>query len=100
MNNHGLSSSTKYYKAIKEAVPWNLPFSIRGELQASESRFQTQRRIALALQAELLQLYSRLETEDSSTTASASPAEGAAETRSSTETRYEQTPLLFKNGKI
>ncbi|KAI7795853.1 TSC complex subunit 1b [Triplophysa rosa] len=58
----------------------------RGELQASESRYLTQRRVALALQAELLQLYSRLETEDSSTTASASPAEGAAETRSSTET--------------
>jgi len=62
--------------------PW-----LRGELQASESRYQAQRRVTLALQTELLQLYSRLETEVSSSTALALPAEGAIEPRSSTEPR-------------
>ncbi|XP_051960574.1 hamartin-like isoform X1 [Xyrauchen texanus] len=57
----------------------------KGELQASEGRYLAQRQITLALQNELLQLYSRLETEESSATASASPAEGAAEPRSSAE---------------
>ncbi|XP_051537280.1 hamartin-like isoform X2 [Myxocyprinus asiaticus] len=57
----------------------------KGELQASESRYQAQRRITLALQTELLQLYSRLETEDSSATASATPAEGATDPSSSAE---------------
>ncbi len=60
---------------------------LRGELQASESRYQAQRRVTLALQTELLQLYSRLETEDSSANASALPAESATEPRGSTEPR-------------
>uniref|UniRef100_A0A8C1CDR0 TSC complex subunit 1b n=1 Tax=Cyprinus carpio carpio TaxID=630221 RepID=A0A8C1CDR0_CYPCA len=41
----------------------------KGELQASESRYQAQRRVTLALHTELLQLYSRLETEESLKTA-------------------------------
>ncbi|XP_052393256.1 hamartin [Carassius gibelio] len=57
----------------------------KGEVQASESRYQAQRWVTLALQTELLQLYSRLETEESSPTASALPTEGATEPRSSTE---------------
>lgn len=60
---------------------------LRGELQASESRYQAQRRVTLALQTELLQLYSRLETEDSSATALALPAEGATDPRNPTEPR-------------
>ncbi|XP_064165052.1 hamartin-like [Anguilla rostrata] len=39
----------------------------RAELQASESRFQTQRKLTQTLQSELLQLYSRLETESPDT---------------------------------
>ncbi|KTF97458.1 hypothetical protein cypCar_00031488, partial [Cyprinus carpio] len=57
----------------------------KGELQASESRYQAQRRVTLALHTELLQLYSRLETEESCPTASVVPTEGATEPRSSTE---------------
>uniref|UniRef100_A0A8C1X4V0 TSC complex subunit 1b n=1 Tax=Cyprinus carpio TaxID=7962 RepID=A0A8C1X4V0_CYPCA len=59
----------------------------KGELQASESRYQAQRRVTLALHTELLQLYSRLETEESCPTASVVPTEGATEPRSSTEPR-------------
>uniref|UniRef100_A0A8C2EDS9 TSC complex subunit 1b n=1 Tax=Cyprinus carpio TaxID=7962 RepID=A0A8C2EDS9_CYPCA len=51
----------------------------KGELQASESRYQAQRRVTLALHTELLQLYSRLETEESCPTASVVPTEGATE---------------------
>uniref|UniRef100_A0A8C1CIP8 TSC complex subunit 1b n=1 Tax=Cyprinus carpio carpio TaxID=630221 RepID=A0A8C1CIP8_CYPCA len=53
----------------------------QGELQASESRYQAQRRVTLALHTELLQLYSRLETEESCPTASVVPTEGATEPR-------------------
>uniref|UniRef100_A0A8C2HEX4 TSC complex subunit 1b n=1 Tax=Cyprinus carpio TaxID=7962 RepID=A0A8C2HEX4_CYPCA len=53
----------------------------KGELQASESRYQAQRRVTLALHTELLQLYSRLETEESCPTASVVPTEGATEPR-------------------
>uniref|UniRef100_A0AAR2KD57 TSC complex subunit 1b n=1 Tax=Pygocentrus nattereri TaxID=42514 RepID=A0AAR2KD57_PYGNA len=44
------------------------------ELQASESRYETQRRVTQVLQTELLQLYSRLETEAPAATAAASSA--------------------------
>ncbi|KAJ8346736.1 hypothetical protein SKAU_G00281370 [Synaphobranchus kaupii] len=39
----------------------------RSELQASESRYQAQRKVTQTLQTELLQLYSRLETESPDT---------------------------------
>ncbi|KAG9354497.1 hypothetical protein JZ751_001207 [Albula glossodonta] len=49
----------------------------REQLQASESRYQAQRRVTQVLQTELLQLYSRVEME--SPAASSSPAGGATE---------------------
>uniref|UniRef100_A0A671S1J6 Hamartin-like n=1 Tax=Sinocyclocheilus anshuiensis TaxID=1608454 RepID=A0A671S1J6_9TELE len=68
---HLIAEQKKFLEDVKAQA--------KGELQASESRYQAQRRVTLALQTELLQLYSRLETEDSSATASALPAEGATE---------------------
>uniref|UniRef100_A0A8C1X546 TSC complex subunit 1b n=1 Tax=Cyprinus carpio TaxID=7962 RepID=A0A8C1X546_CYPCA len=56
----------------------------KGELQASESRYQAQRRVTLALHTELLQLYSRLETEESCPTASVVPTEGSPRGNGST----------------
>uniref|UniRef100_A0A9J8CYW8 TSC complex subunit 1b n=1 Tax=Cyprinus carpio carpio TaxID=630221 RepID=A0A9J8CYW8_CYPCA len=64
---HLIAEQKKFLEDVKAQA--------KGELQASESRYQAQRRVTLALQTELLQLYSRLETEDSSATASALPAE-------------------------
>ncbi|XP_008322866.1 TSC complex subunit 1b [Cynoglossus semilaevis] len=49
------------------------------ELQASEGRYQAQRRITQLLQTELLQLYSRVETEAPAGTAASSPSGGRAE---------------------
>lgn len=46
----------------------------RSELQASDSRYQTQRKISQLLQTELLQLYSRVEMD----TSSKAPPEGSA----------------------
>uniref|UniRef100_A0A671S3I8 Hamartin-like n=1 Tax=Sinocyclocheilus anshuiensis TaxID=1608454 RepID=A0A671S3I8_9TELE len=66
---HLIAEQKKFLEDVKAQA--------KGELQASESRYQAQRRVTLALQTELLQLYSRLETEDSSATASALPAEGS-----------------------
>ncbi|XP_016331042.1 hamartin isoform X2 [Sinocyclocheilus anshuiensis] len=74
---HLIAEQKKFLEDVKAQA--------KGELQASESRYQAQRWLTLALQTELLQLYSRLETEESSATASALPAEGATEPRSSTE---------------
>ncbi|RXN26917.1 hamartin-like protein [Labeo rohita] len=74
---HLIAEQKKFLEDVKAQA--------KGELQASESRYQAQRRVTLALQTELLQLYSRLETEESSATASALPAEGTTEPRSSTE---------------
>uniref|UniRef100_A0A673GUA1 TSC complex subunit 1b n=1 Tax=Sinocyclocheilus rhinocerous TaxID=307959 RepID=A0A673GUA1_9TELE len=65
---HLIAEQKKFLEDVKAQA--------KGELQASESRYHAQRRVTLALQTELLQLYSRLETEDSSATASALPAEG------------------------
>uniref|UniRef100_A0A8C1TY83 TSC complex subunit 1b n=1 Tax=Cyprinus carpio TaxID=7962 RepID=A0A8C1TY83_CYPCA len=81
---HLIAEQKKFLEDVKAQA--------KGELQASESRYQAQRRVTLALQTELLQLYSRLETEDSSATASALPAEGATEPRGSTEPRYGKSP--------
>uniref|UniRef100_A0A671NML0 TSC complex subunit 1b n=1 Tax=Sinocyclocheilus anshuiensis TaxID=1608454 RepID=A0A671NML0_9TELE len=74
---HLIAEQKKFLEDVKAQA--------KGELQASESRYQAQRWLTLALQTELLQLYSRLETEESSATASALPAEGATEPRSSTD---------------
>uniref|UniRef100_A0A672NLN3 Hamartin-like n=1 Tax=Sinocyclocheilus grahami TaxID=75366 RepID=A0A672NLN3_SINGR len=63
---HLIAEQKKFLEDVKAQA--------KGELQASESRYQAQRRVTLALQTELLQLYSRLETEDSSATASALPS--------------------------
>uniref|UniRef100_A0A3Q4BAN9 Uncharacterized protein n=1 Tax=Mola mola TaxID=94237 RepID=A0A3Q4BAN9_MOLML len=49
------------------------------ELQASDSRYQTQRRITQLLQTELLQLYSRVEMETPASTAAGSPPGGRAD---------------------
>uniref|UniRef100_A0A671NQT5 TSC complex subunit 1b n=1 Tax=Sinocyclocheilus anshuiensis TaxID=1608454 RepID=A0A671NQT5_9TELE len=65
---HLIAEQKKFLEDVKAQA--------KGELQASESRYQAQRWLTLALQTELLQLYSRLETEESSATASALPAEG------------------------
>uniref|UniRef100_A0A7N8X333 TSC complex subunit 1b n=1 Tax=Mastacembelus armatus TaxID=205130 RepID=A0A7N8X333_9TELE len=48
----------------------------KAELQASDSRYQAQRRITQLLQTELLQLYSRVEMEAPASTASISPPGG------------------------
>uniref|UniRef100_A0A673HYN4 Hamartin-like n=1 Tax=Sinocyclocheilus rhinocerous TaxID=307959 RepID=A0A673HYN4_9TELE len=64
---HLIAEQKKFLEDVKAQA--------KGELQASESRYQAQRWVTLALQTELLQLYSRLETEESSATASALPAE-------------------------
>uniref|UniRef100_A0A3P9A9F9 TSC complex subunit 1b n=1 Tax=Esox lucius TaxID=8010 RepID=A0A3P9A9F9_ESOLU len=49
----------------------------KGELQASESRYQAQRRVTQLLQKELLQLYSRLEIERPACCTTASAAGGS-----------------------
>lgn len=54
----------------------SLSFLWRAELQASDSRYQAQRRITQLLQTELLQLYSRVEMEAPASTTSCSPPEG------------------------
>uniref|UniRef100_A0A672SLP0 Hamartin-like n=1 Tax=Sinocyclocheilus grahami TaxID=75366 RepID=A0A672SLP0_SINGR len=64
---HLIAEQKKFLEDVKAQA--------KGELQASESRYQAQRWVTLALQTELLQLYSRLETEESSATALALPAE-------------------------
>lgn len=48
----------------------------KAELQASDSRYQAQRRITQLLQTELLQLYSRVEMEAPASTTSSSPPDG------------------------
>uniref|UniRef100_A0A667YYH1 TSC complex subunit 1b n=1 Tax=Myripristis murdjan TaxID=586833 RepID=A0A667YYH1_9TELE len=48
----------------------------KAELQASESRYQAQRRITQLLQTELLQLYSRVEMEAPASTTTSSPPGG------------------------
>ncbi|XP_016518168.1 TSC complex subunit 1b [Poecilia formosa] len=54
----------------------------KAELQASDCRFQAQRRVTQLLQTELLQLYSRVEMEaPAAATGSSSPPGGRAETR-------------------
>uniref|UniRef100_A0A8B9HCW7 TSC complex subunit 1b n=1 Tax=Astyanax mexicanus TaxID=7994 RepID=A0A8B9HCW7_ASTMX len=58
------------------------------ELQASDSRYHAQRCITQVLQTELLQLYSRLEIEAPTTTASASSAGNTKERCGPAETRY------------
>uniref|UniRef100_A0A8C3A7D2 TSC complex subunit 1b n=1 Tax=Cyclopterus lumpus TaxID=8103 RepID=A0A8C3A7D2_CYCLU len=56
----------------------------KAELQASDSRYQAQRRITQLLQTELLQLYSRVETEAPAGTGSSSPPGGSANNSSKT----------------
>ncbi|XP_044029198.1 TSC complex subunit 1b isoform X3 [Siniperca chuatsi] len=51
----------------------------KAELQASDSRYQAQRRITQLLQTELLQLYSRVEMEAPASTATSSPPGGRAD---------------------
>uniref|UniRef100_H3CDW3 TSC complex subunit 1b n=1 Tax=Tetraodon nigroviridis TaxID=99883 RepID=H3CDW3_TETNG len=53
----------------------------KAELQASDSRYQAQRKITQLLQTELLQLYSRVEMEAPTSAASGSPAGGRADAR-------------------
>ncbi|XP_068191002.1 TSC complex subunit 1b [Antennarius striatus] len=52
----------------------------KAELQASDNRYQTQRRISQLLQTELLQLYSRVEIEAPDCTAATSPPGGGTDT--------------------
>ncbi|XP_076025637.1 TSC complex subunit 1b isoform X2 [Genypterus blacodes] len=51
----------------------------KAELQASESRYQAQRRVTQLLQTELLQLYSRVEMEAPASTTGSSPPGGRAD---------------------
>lgn len=51
----------------------------KAELQASDSRYQAQRRITQLLQTELLQLYSRVEMEAPASNATSSPPGGRAD---------------------
>ncbi|KAJ0057341.1 hypothetical protein NL108_004929, partial [Boleophthalmus pectinirostris] len=53
----------------------------RTELQASDSRYQAQRRISQLLQTELLQLYSRVEMDTPTSTSSKATAEGTGQSR-------------------
>ncbi|XP_072559846.1 TSC complex subunit 1a isoform X1 [Paramormyrops kingsleyae] len=55
----------------------------KGQLQASENRYQAQKQVSQLLQTELLQLYGRLETKSPS--AGSLPAEGGAEPLAATE---------------
>ncbi|XP_029940405.1 TSC complex subunit 1b isoform X3 [Salarias fasciatus] len=59
----------------------------KAELQASDSRYQTQRRITQLLQTELLQLYSRVEMEAPASTATSSPPGGRADLHTSADSR-------------
>ncbi|CAN9504821.1 unnamed protein product [Ophioblennius macclurei] len=59
----------------------------KAELQASDSRYQTQRRITQLLQTELLQLYSSVEMETPASTATNSPPGGRAELHTSADSR-------------
>ncbi|XP_048876276.1 LOW QUALITY PROTEIN: hamartin-like [Brienomyrus brachyistius] len=54
----------------------------KGELQASESRYQAQRRVTQTLQTELLQLYSRLEKDSPPTGGGPVPAGGTVQSHS------------------
>nr|XP_040053679.1 TSC complex subunit 1b isoform X3 [Gasterosteus aculeatus aculeatus] len=58
----------------------------KAELQSSDGRYQAQRRITQLLQTELLQLYSRVETEAPAGTASGSPPGGRADSYPCAET--------------
>ncbi|TNN48731.1 Hamartin [Liparis tanakae] len=57
----------------------------KAELQASDGRYQAQRRITQLLQTELLQLYSRVETEAPAGSSSSSPAEGSPDPHGSSD---------------
>uniref|UniRef100_A0A667ZSB4 TSC complex subunit 1b n=1 Tax=Myripristis murdjan TaxID=586833 RepID=A0A667ZSB4_9TELE len=59
----------------------------KAELQASESRYQAQRRITQLLQTELLQLYSRVEMEAPASTTTSSPPGGRADPHTPAESR-------------
>lgn len=59
----------------------------RAELQASDSRYQAQRRITQLLQTELLQLYSRVEMEAPASTATSSPPGGRADPHTRADSR-------------
>ncbi len=59
----------------------------RAELQASDSRYQAQRRITQLLQTELLQLYSRVEMEAPASTATTSPPGGRADPHTRADSR-------------
>ncbi|KAF7651989.1 hypothetical protein LDENG_00102770 [Lucifuga dentata] len=59
----------------------------KAELQASESRYQAQRRVTQLLQTELLQLYSRVEMEAPASTATSSPQGGRTDSYTSTDSR-------------
>lgn len=59
----------------------------RAELQASDSRYQAQRRITQLLQTELLQLYSRVEMEAPASNATSSPPGGRADQHTRADSR-------------
>uniref|UniRef100_A0A3Q3KT86 TSC complex subunit 1b n=1 Tax=Mastacembelus armatus TaxID=205130 RepID=A0A3Q3KT86_9TELE len=60
----------------------------KAELQASDSRYQAQRRITQLLQTELLQLYSRVEMEAPASTASISPPGGRGDLHIPADSRF------------
>uniref|UniRef100_A0A8C4EUS3 TSC complex subunit 1b n=1 Tax=Dicentrarchus labrax TaxID=13489 RepID=A0A8C4EUS3_DICLA len=64
----------------------------KAELQASDSRYQAQRRITQLLQTELLQLYSRVEMEAPASTATSSPPGGRADPHTLADSRSDSEP--------
>ncbi|KAG9353923.1 hypothetical protein JZ751_012047 [Albula glossodonta] len=59
---HLIAEQKKFLEDVKGQAKY-VPICHQAELQASESRYLAQRQVTQALQTEMLQLYSRLETE-------------------------------------
>lgn len=70
------------------------PIHFRAELQASDSRYQAQRRITQQLQTELLQLYSRVEMEAPASAATSSPPGGRADSHVYADSRSDLKSFL------
>ncbi|MFT7813699.1 hamartin isoform X4 [Arapaima gigas] len=68
------------------------------QLLASESRYQAQKQVSLVLQAELLQLYSQLETENPA--ASSLPAGGTSESCKLTDSRPDSDCSPMQRGQV
>lgn len=74
---------------------YHVPLYSRAELQASDSRYQAQRRITQQLQTELLQLYSRVEMEAPASAATSSPPGGRADSHVYADSRLDLKSALL-----